>query len=167
MRSTERTFCQECKLYSLPHQHYKPQPIIKLQINSVYGKLVPFGGGAIQLSFEPRTMLLGFEGVIAACAEVCLAQSPQLACRIQKIMIPDFIAPFFDVCDIQIGKNSQFISGIGAQVPASIFSKDSVFEYNFDECRAGMAIIMRIRNCDGGAMHHFRAAVVIETVDHR
>ncbi|MCC6215936.1 MAG: hypothetical protein IT376_13810 [Polyangiaceae bacterium] len=85
-------------------------------------------------------------------------QSPQIAFRAERLVIPSEIASRFIIIDVKVGNRSQFVSS-GA-VPATVFSEvGEAVSLRMDTAQVSQEIVIRVQNISGGA-ETFRAAMV-------
>lgn len=119
--------------------------------------------GTVLSQYQPtrgRQLILGFSstGTVAAGATVDIIQRPQLTFRPERIFIPAAIGANFNVADLRIGKNSQFLSA-GA-VPAAVFSETSFgVRLKMDTCQIAQDIDLRVTNISAGALNFFAAMI--------
>lgn len=119
--------------------------------------------GTVLQQYNPkkgRQLILGFSstGTVAAGATVDIIQRPQLTFRPERIFIPAAIGANFNVADLRIGKNSQFLSA-GA-VPGAVFSETSFgVRLKMDTCQIAQDIDLRVTNISAGALNFFAAMI--------
>ena len=119
--------------------------------------------GTVLSQYNPRKgrqLILGFSstGTVAAGATVDIIQRPQLTFRPERIFIPAAIGANFNVADLRIGKNSQFLSA-GA-VPGAVFSETSFgVRLKMDTCQIAQDIDLRVTNISAGALNFFAAMI--------
>jgi hypothetical protein len=86
---------------------------------------------------------------VAAGATVPLSARPQKTFKVQRLIIPSSIAPFFTIRRISIGTNSQTVDASGIGLSAEVFSEvsqNSLVE--FDTACVGIDITMEVTNID-------------------
>lgn len=107
----------------------------------------------------PRVLFLGFKSsaAIAAGASANVSASPQDTLAPRKIIIPETVAPNFEVNDIRIGTISQLSSS--DPVPAEAFIPGAVAsDVKFDTAQVSQQITFNVTNISG-APQTFRAAI--------
>jgi hypothetical protein len=114
-----------------------------------------------------RRFPIGFtsDGMVPASATaglpgevVNIKQSPQIAFRAERLVIPSFITPSFIIVDVKIGNRSQFVSS-GA-VPATVFSEvGEGVTLRMDTAQVSQEIVISVANITTAAAF-FRAAMV-------
>lgn len=119
--------------------------------------------GQVLTQYAPRKgrqLILGFSstGTVPAATTVDIIQRPQLTFRPERIFIPAAIGANFNVADVRIGKNSQFLSA-GA-VPGAVFS-ETVFggRLKMDTCQIAQDIDLRVTNISAGDLNFFAAMI--------
>jgi hypothetical protein len=119
--------------------------------------------GTVLRQYEPmrgRQLILGFAstGTVAAGATVDIIQRPQLTFRPERIVIPAAIGANFNVADVRIGKNSQFLSA-GA-IPGATFAEGAFgVRLKMDTAQIAMDIDLRVTNISAGALNFFAAMI--------
>lgn len=119
--------------------------------------------GTVLQQFSPqkgRQLILGFSstGTVGAGATVDIIQRPQLTFRPERVVIPAAIGANFNVADIRIGKNSQFLSA-GA-IPGAVFAEGAFgVRLKMDTCQIAMDIDLRVTNISAGALNFFAAMI--------
>ncbi len=119
--------------------------------------------GTVLTQYNPkkgRQLILGFSstGTVAAGTTVDIIQRPQLTFRPERIFIPAAIGANFNVADLRIGKNSQFLSA-GA-VPGAVFSETSFgVRLKMDTCQIAQDIDLRVTNISAGNLNFFAAMI--------
>jgi hypothetical protein len=114
---------------------------------------------------KSREFPIGFDSVanIAAAAAATLTQRPQIVFRPERIVVPASVAAFFQVTDVKVGKNSQFVSA-GA-VPAQTFAETAFgVRLKMDTCQISQDLIIDVTNIDVAA-HRFLASMIGESVE--
>lgn len=114
---------------------------------------------------KSREFPIGFDSVatIAAGASATLTQRPQIIFRPERIVIPAAVAAFFQVTDVKVGKNSQFVSS-GA-VPAATFAETAFgVRLKMDTVQISQDLIIEVTNIDVAA-RRFLAAMIGESVE--
>ena len=114
---------------------------------------------------KSREFPIGFDSVanIAAAATATLTQRPQIVFRPERIVVPAAVAAFFQITDVKVGKNSQFVSS-GA-VPAATFAETAFgVRLKMDTCQISQDLIIDVTNIDVAA-HRFLAAMIGESVE--
>lgn len=114
---------------------------------------------------KSREFPIGFDSVatIAAGASATLTQRPQIVFRPERIVIPAAVAAFFQVTDVKVGKNSQFVSS-GA-VPAATFSETAFgVRLKLDTVQISQDLILEVTNIDVAA-RRFLASMIGESVE--
>lgn len=123
----------------------------RLQQGTVLQQYAPMKG---------RQLILGFSstGTVAAGATVDIIQRPQLTFRPERIVIPAAVGANFNVSDIRIGKDSQFLSA-GA-IPAAVFAEGAFgVRLKMDTCQIAQDIDLRVINISAGALNFFAAMI--------
>jgi len=119
--------------------------------------------GTVLQQYNPmkgRQLILGFAstGTVAAGATVDIIQRPQLVFRPERVVIPAAIGANFNVADIRIGKNSQFLSA-GA-IPGAVFAEGAFgVRLKMDTAQIAMDIDLRVTNISAGALNFFAAMI--------
>lgn len=119
--------------------------------------------GTVLQQYNPmkgRQLILGFAstGTIAAGATVDIIQRPQLVFRPERVVVPAAIGANFNIADIRIGKNSQFLSA-GA-IPGAVFSEGAFgVRLKMDTAQIAMDIDLRVTNISAGALNFFAAMI--------
>jgi len=114
---------------------------------------------------KSREFPVGFDSVtaIAPGASATLTQRPQIIFRPERIVIPASVAAFFQILDIKVGKNSQFVSA-GA-LPAATFSESAFgVRLKMDTVQISQDLILFVQNIDV-AGHRFLASMIGEAVE--
>jgi len=115
-----------------------------------------------------RRYHMGFDSgatLVAALASGSVTQRPQVTMRIERIFVPSFIAPFFTIDNITVGKDSQNAVGINP-VPAAMYSEVSVgSNLNLKTANLGHEVAISFTNVDAAAAHRFRAGMTGTVVD--
>jgi hypothetical protein len=114
---------------------------------------------------KSREFPIGFDSVanIAAAATATLTQRPQIVFRPERIVVPAAVAAFFQITDVKVGKNSQFVSS-GA-VPAATFAETAFgVRLKMDTCQISQDLIIDVTNIDIAA-HRFMASMIGESVE--
>ncbi len=115
---------------------------------------------------KSREFPIGFDSgavLIAAAATATLTQRPQIVFRPERIVVPAAVAAFFQITDVKVGKNSQFVSS-GA-VPAATFAETAFgVRLKMDTCQISQDLIIDVTNLDIAA-HRFLAAMIGESVE--
>ncbi len=114
---------------------------------------------------KSREFPIGFDSVanIAAAATATLTQRPQIVFRPERIVVPAAVAAFFQITDVKVGKNSQFVSS-GA-VPAATFAETAFgVRLKMDTCQISQDLIIDVTNIDVAA-HRFMASMIGESVE--
>jgi hypothetical protein len=114
-----------------------------------------------------RRFPIGFasDGMVPASATAGLPgevrdikQSPQIAFRAERLVIPSFVTPSFVIIDVKVGNRSQFVSS-GA-VPATVFSEvGEGVTLRMDTAQVSQEIVISVANITTTAAF-FRAAMV-------
>ena len=87
----------------------------------------------------------------------------QIVFRPERIVVPAAVAAFFQITDVKVGKNSQFVSS-GA-VPAATFAETAFgVRLKMDTCQISQDLIIDVTNIDVAA-HRFFAAMIGESVE--
>lgn len=95
----------------------------------------------------------------AANATGVLTGRPQRPFRTERLAIASFIAPFFTITDLVIGRDSMFVNSEVAS--AEIFSQSGVgVALRGFIARPGIDIAMTVTNIDAGAAHPFYGSIV-------
>lgn len=124
--------------------------------------------GTLLRKTEPtksREFPIGFDSVntIAAGAAATLTQRPQIVFRPERIVVPAAVAAFFQITDVKVGKNSQFVSA-GA-VPAATFAETAFgVRLKMDTCQISQDLIIDVTNIDVAA-RRFLASMIGESVE--
>ncbi len=114
---------------------------------------------------KSREFPIGFDSVatIAAGASATLTQRPQIVFRPERIVVPAAVAAFFQITDVKVGKNSQFVSS-GA-VPAATFAETAFgVRLKMDTCQISQDLIIEVTNIDVAA-RRFLASMIGESVE--
>ncbi len=111
---------------------------------------VGFDSGAVEVP-------IGASGIVTV--------QPQVTFRGERLVIPSFIAPFFTIDNIIVGKDSQ--TAVGANpVPASTYSEVAVgVRLNLKTANIGHLITLAFTNVDPAATHRFRATMIGTATD--
>jgi hypothetical protein len=113
-----------------------------------------------------RTYHMGFDaGADTAPGLAGVAtQQPQVTIRPERLIVPSFIAPFFTVDKIIVGKDSQ--SAVGANpVPATTYSEVAVgVRLNLKTANLGHLVQLAFTNVDTDP-HRFRATIIGTATD--
>ncbi len=119
--------------------------------------------GTVLRQYQPqkgRQLILGFSstGTVAAGATVDIIQRPQLTFRPERVIIPAAIGANFNVADIRIGKDSQFLSA--GVIPAAVFAEGAFgVRLKMDTAQIAMDIDLRVTNISAGALNFFAAMI--------
>lgn len=91
-------------------------------------------------------------------------QQPQVTIRPERLIVPSFIAPFFTIDNIIVGKDSQ--SAVGNNpVPASTYSEVAVgVRLNLKTANLGHLVTLAFTNVDTDP-HRFRATMIGTATD--
>lgn len=114
---------------------------------------------------KARGYPLGFDSGanVAAGAQVNVISQPQVAFRVERLVIPSDIAGSFVVDDLIVGKNSQFAND--QPVPARVFDEGGFgVRLRGDTAQVTMNVVLRITNISGAAVR-FRACIVGTAVE--
>lgn len=114
---------------------------------------------------KSREFPIGFDSVatIAAGASATLTQRPQIVFRPERIVVPAAVAAFFQITDVKVGKNSQFVSS-GA-VPAATFAETAFgVRLKMDTVQISQDLIIDVTNIDVAA-RRFLASMIGESVE--
>lgn len=109
---------------------------------------------------KARTSTLGFDSAanIAADATTTQTTRPQVTFRLERLVIPQAIAPNFLITDVRVGKNSQFLNGNA--VPGEVFASNAVgVGLKGDTCPTGNDVIINATNISAGAVRFFGAFI--------
>jgi hypothetical protein len=113
-----------------------------------------------------RVYHMGFDAGADTDAGVAgtATQQPQVTIRSERLIVPSFIAPFFTIDNIIVGKDSQ--SAVGNNpVPASTYSEVAVgVRLNLKTANLGHLVTIAFTNVDTDA-HRFRATIIGTAVD--
>lgn len=91
-------------------------------------------------------------------------QQPQVTIRPERLVVPSFIAPFFTVDNIIVGKDSQSAVGVNP-VPASTYSEVAVgVRLNLKTANLGHLVTLSFTNVDTDP-HRFRATMIGTATD--
>jgi len=111
-----------------------------------------------------RRFPIGFQSEVPVAAlgsgtdTVDVKQSPQIAFRAERLVVPSEIASKFIILDVKVGNRSQFVSS-GA-VPATVFSEvGEAVSLRMDTAQVSQEIVIRVQNISGSP-ETFRAAMV-------
>jgi len=115
-----------------------------------------------------REYHIGFDSgpvAVAINASATLTARPQVTFRPERLMVPSFIAPFFTVDNIIVGKDSQ--TAVGASpVPATMYSEVAVgARLNLKTANLGHDVTLLVTNVDPAAAHRFRAGMIGTSTD--
>jgi len=98
------------------------------------------------------------QDAVAAGATVDIQANPQALFKGQRLVVPSFIAVFFDIEDLTVANKSQFVAPGALQ--ASVFSENAVnVLQEFDSAQPGVLITLRVTNTDVDPQD-FRATVI-------
>ena len=96
----------------------------------------------------PRELVVGVDSgatLIPAGLSVNIPLAPQVTFRLERFIAADTTSPSFDILDIRVGKDSQFVAA-GA-VPAEVFSSKAVgVGLKGDTAVPGIQIIITVLN---------------------
>lgn len=113
-----------------------------------------------------RMFHMGFDagGDTAAGLAGNVQQQPQVTFRPERLIVPSYLAPFFTIDNIIVGKDSQ--SAVGNNpVPASTYSEVAVgVRLNLKTANLGHLITLAFTNVDTDP-HHFRASLIGTATD--
>lgn len=113
-----------------------------------------------------REFHMGFDtgANTAAGASGSATQQPQVTFRPERLVVPSFIAPFFTIDNIIVGKDSQTAVGANA-VPATMYSEVAVgVRLNLKTANLGHLVTLAFTNVDTDP-HRFRAAIIGTVTD--
>lgn len=102
---------------------------------------------------------------VAAGATVPLSARPQKTFKVQRMIVPSSIAPFFTIRRISIGTNNQSVDASGIGLSAEVFtevSQNSLVE--FDTAVVGIDITIEVTNIDTNP-HRFAATFLGPSVE--
>lgn len=113
---------------------------------------------------KARCYPLGFEHLnVPAGNTVTVTSQPQVAFRVERLVVPSDIAGSFIFQDVIVGKNSQFAND--QPVPARVFDEGGFgMRLRGDTAQTTMNVSLRVTNISG-AQTTFRAAVVGTAVE--
>jgi hypothetical protein len=113
-----------------------------------------------------RVYHMGFDSGVDTAAGLAgtATQQPQVTIRPERLVVPSFLAPFFTVDNIIVGKDSQ--SAVGANpVPASTYSEVAVgVRLNLKTANLGHLVTLAFTNVDTDP-HRFRATMIGTATD--
>jgi hypothetical protein len=114
-----------------------------------------------------REFHLGFDSgpvLVAAGGAFQVQALPQVTFRSERLVVPSFLAPFFTIDNIIVGKDSQTAVGF-SPVPASTYSEVAVgVRLSLKTANLGNTIILAGTNVDV-AGHRFRATLIGTATD--
>lgn len=113
-----------------------------------------------------REFHMGFRSAapIAGGAAGAVTQQPQVTFRPERLVIPSFIAPFFTIDNIIVGKDSQTAVGINP-VPATTYSEVAVgVRLNLKTANLGHLVTLSFTNVDADP-HIFQGAIIGTATD--
>lgn len=114
-----------------------------------------------------REYPLGFDSgptLIAAGGTFNVQALPQVTFRSERLLVPSFLAPFFTIDNIIVGKDSQTAAGF-SPVPATTYSEVAVgVRLNLRTANLGNTISIAGTNIDV-APHRFRASIIGTATD--
>jgi len=113
-----------------------------------------------------RVYTIGFDAGAdtAAGLQGTATQQPQVTIRGERLIVPSFIAPFFTVDNIIVGKDTQNAVG-NNPVPASTFSEVAVgVRLNIKTANLGHLVSISFTNVDTDP-HRFRATLIGTATD--
>lgn len=91
-------------------------------------------------------------------------QQPQVTIRPERLVVPSFLAPFFTIDNIIVGKDSQSAVGVNP-VPASTYSEVAVgVRLNLKTANLGHLVTLSFTNVDTDP-HRFRATLIGTATD--
>jgi len=108
------------------------------------------GAGQVELT-ESDQKLLGGELVILVPPghTLNLVAQPQVVFRPEKLVLDDESAENFQVADVKVGKNSQFLSA--APMPGSLFKAATTPWMKMDTAQVSMYVTVTLTNTSGVA----------------
>jgi hypothetical protein len=113
-----------------------------------------------------RMYHMGFDAGADTAAGIAgsATQQPQVTIRPERLIVPSFIAPFFTVDNIIVGKDSQ--SAVGNNpVPATTYSEVAVgVRLNLKTANLGHLVTIAFTNVDTDP-HRFRATMIGTATD--
>lgn len=112
-----------------------------------------------------REFPIGFPATaVAAATTVAITANPQLIFRPSRLVVPAAVGVNFNIVDLRVGKNSQFVSPNA--LPAAGFSETAVgVALALDTCNVGQLITITVQNTDGAAPHTFSAMLIGTSVE--
>lgn len=114
---------------------------------------------------KAREYPLGFDAgaLVAAAATAIINSQPQVAFRVERLVIPSDIAGSFVVNDLLVGKNSQFANN--TPVPARVFDEGAFgVRLKADTAQVTMNVTLNVTNVSGAGIR-FRAAIIGTAVE--
>lgn len=103
------------------------------------------------------------DGVTPAGAPGNVTRRPQTPIKVQRLVIPSFIAPAFVITDVKVGKDSQLVGS--DPIPAITFAENAVaVELTGDTANVGHDVTIAFANISG-APQQFRAVIIGAAVE--
>jgi hypothetical protein len=115
---------------------------------------------------KDRRFPIGFAsvGTVAASATQLVTSRPQILFRPERLIVPATVAANFNIADIRVGKNSQFVQS--TPIAASSFSEVAVgTDMRLDPCLPGNDITVSVQNTDAVTAHAFAGTMYGESID--
>ncbi len=125
------------------------QPTLAVEKGYTKARRFPFG--------------LQADGVTPAGAPGSVTRRPQTPIKVQRLVIPSFIAPAFVITDVKVGKDSQLVGS--DPIPAITFAENAVaVELTGDTANVGHDVTIAFANISG-APQQFRAVIIGAAVE--
>jgi hypothetical protein len=103
------------------------------------------------------------DGVTPAGSPGNVTRRPQTPIKVQRLVIPSFIAPAFVITDVKVGKDSQLVGS--DPIPAITFAENAVaVELTGDTANVGHDVTIAFANISG-APQQFRAVIIGAAVE--
>lgn len=100
---------------------------------------------------------------IASTAQATLSGAPQQAIRVERPVVPSYLARFFDITGLNVGTKPQFMAT--GTINAQVFSEVAQdISFQGDTCNPAITIAIIVQNIDTVA-HELTAMIVGTTVD--
>jgi hypothetical protein len=92
-----------------------------------------------------------------------VTRRPQTPIKLQRLVVPSVIAPFFWITDIKVGKDSQLVGS--DPIPAIVFQENAVaVELKGDTANVGHDVTIAFVNVSG-AQQRFQAVMIGAAVE--
>jgi hypothetical protein len=114
---------------------------------------------------KARVYPFGFlaDAAAAAGAPGSVTRRPQTPLKLQRLVVPSIIAPFFWITDVKVGKDSQLVGS--DPLPAIVFQENAVaVELKGDTANVGHDVTIAYVNVSG-ASQRFQAVMIGAAVE--